>query len=303
MTAVTLAAAHQRRQQRIADKAAKALAREWRKIDPRNIARSWGVLLSRATSTLALAQLAAAQQSDAYVSASLAAQGVDPAALAVVNPYAFAGLAADGRELASLLYTPVITTLVDIRTGESVRDALSAGLVHLDMLTRTEVADAGRTADGAATVARKTRVGYVRMLELPSCARCVVLAGKFYRWNAGFKRHPQCDCRHIPCAEDAAGDLRTDPMAYFRSLTPDQQNKVFTSAGAQAIRDGADISQVVNARRGLYTAGGKRYTTVSATRRGASPGVRRLTPEQIYIEANGNREEALRLLRRFSYIH
>jgi hypothetical protein len=47
-----------------------------------------------------------------------------------------------------------------------------------------------------------------------------------------------------------AGDLRTDPAAYFRSLSAAEQNRVFTNAGAEAVRAGADIGQVVNARRG-----------------------------------------------------
>ena len=63
-----------------------------------------------------------------------------------------------------------------------------------------------------------------------------------------------CDCRHIPSRESRAGDLTTDPQAYFDSLTAEQQNKLFTKAGAEAIRDGADITQVVNARRGMSTA-------------------------------------------------
>src|SRR5690606_23965723 len=33
---------------------------------------------------------------------------------------------------------------------------------------------------------------YVRMLTPPSCSRCTVLAGRWYRKNAGFARHPGC---------------------------------------------------------------------------------------------------------------
>jgi hypothetical protein len=37
---------------------------------------------------------------------------------------------------------------------------------------------------------------------------------------------------------------------YFQSLSAAEQDRVFTQAGAEAIRNGADLNQVVNARRG-----------------------------------------------------
>jgi hypothetical protein len=113
-----------------------------------------------------------------------------------------------------------------------------------------------------------------------------------------------CDCVHVPSAEDVEGDVRTDPKAYFNSLSEEEQNATFTKAGAQAIRDGSDVSRVVNARRtkdSLYTAGGVQYTTEAATRRGTGKR-RRLTPESIYKIAGGDRDEAIRLLRLHGYI-
>lgn len=93
-----------------------------------------------------------------------------------------------------------------------------------------------------------------------------------------FKRHPGCDCDAIPLAEwdddetnDARRDWIFDPGTYFDSLTEDQQDKIFTKAGAQAIRDGADINQVVNARRGMTTAGKcPAYTLEGTTKRGVA---------------------------------
>ena len=76
----------------------------------------------------------------------------------------------------------------------------------------------------------------------------------------------------MPAAENVAGELTTDPQAYFQSLSEAEQDRYFTSAGAQAIRDGADIGQVVNARRGMSTTviGGRsvRVTREGVTRRG-----------------------------------
>ena len=75
---------------------------------------------------------------------------------------------------------------------------------------------------------------------------------------------------------------------------------VFTRAGAESIRQGADIAQVVNARSGMYTAAGRQLTTTAARIRGQ--GGIRLMPEQILREAGNDRDEAQRLLKRFGYL-
>ena len=91
----------------------------------------------------------------------------------------------------------------------------------------------------------------------------------------------------------------------------------------RAIRDGADIGQVVNARKGMYTAAdGQLATNVGNTRRALAgrrmaangselvsvPGSRymrveaiRPMPETIYKQAN-SRAEALQMLRDFGYV-
>lgn len=72
---------------------------------------------------------------------------------------------------------------------------------------------------------------------------------------------------------------------------------MFGKAGAEAIRSGADMAAVVNARRGMYTAAdGRKYTREAATRRRL-----RLMPEQIFREAK-DRDDAIRLLRLHGYI-
>ncbi len=166
------------------------------------------------------------------------------------------------------------------------KQALDETQRWLEGVVATMVIDAARAAESAAIAANPKAEGWVRMLNPPSCSRCAVLAGRFYLWNDGFLRHPRCDCRHIPASEAIAGDLTIDPDAYFRSLSADEQDRIFTKAGARAIRDGADIGQVVNARRGMYRAtefgknnngvyvavartdSGLLYTTEGATTRG-----------------------------------
>lgn len=162
----------------------------------------------------------------------------------------------------------------------------------------------------AAPAGRGVSIGYVRMLQPPSCDRCAILAGTWYRWNKGFERHPFCDCIHIPASEAASDDLTADPMAYFRSLSPEQQAYYFGKANSEAIREGASIFAVVNAQRkgAMFTADdGRRYTTVGtrAKRRkrdGGSPPVLRPTVWQIMRDAKGDRAEALRLLELYRYV-
>lgn len=187
-----IAAAHYRDQQRLQRRTVKAVQRLWRQVERRRISESWRRLLAGALRRVTNAQEAAASQADPYTKAVLDELGIDADAAGAVAPSAFAGVASDGRPLASLLYQPAIQSLTRISKGHTPRQALLSGQAQLTMLTETQVADAGRVADGVAITARPQVGGYVRQLTLPSCERCVVLAGRWYRWNEGFLRHPRC---------------------------------------------------------------------------------------------------------------
>lgn len=297
MAADAIAAQHAERQVILARRTSAELAKLWKHIDRARIAASWGGLLPQALAILGTSQATAAASAGLYVDDILEASGaaVEPAAGRLM-PGAFAGIASDGRPLASLLLEPAITTLTQIKAGASTAQALSSGRFVLDMITRTQVADAGRTAVGTSIAVRPQIQGYVRIIVGKTCSRCLLLAGKFYRWNTGFQRHPRCDCRHIPSSENASGDLRTNPKAYFDSLDRAGQDDLLGMPGAQAVRDGADLAKVVNARRGMYTAGGKQFTREAAGRRP------RIMPEQILRDSHGDRAEAIRLLRLHGYI-
>lgn len=292
-----LAQARYATQRKLALDTADAGAELWRQVDFANLTGSWSSLLSRLWGILTGAQLAAAQGADAYVAAMLDAQGVVVEPLGVLRPSALAGFASDGRNLLSLLLNPVVATKEAVRVGAGRTEALAAGRASLDMTLRTQVGDAGRVAEGVA-IATRPRTGWVRMLVGSSCPRCVILAGRFYRYSSGFLRHPQDDCISIPAVEDTAGDYRTDPQKAF------EEGHVhgLSEADAQAIRDGADMAQVVNARRGMTVAGLTREGTsrrgLAGARLGAAP---RLTPERIYREAR-SRQDALQLLRMNGYI-
>lgn len=250
---------HYERQQQLTGLALVTARRLWRQVG-NDFDSSWQRVGPRLAALMVSMQRAVVADAAAYVPQVVAEVGLDPKPVATPMQASLVGVASDGRDLASLLYEPVVAAKSTVGAGGSVDAAHATGLLSLERIMQTQIADAARVMASVGIVVRPRVGGYVRMLNPPSCSRCAVLAGKWFRWNTGFQRHPRCDCRHIPASEDMAGDLRTDPVAYFRSLPPSQQDSVFTKAGAEAIRDGADLGQVVNARRGangLSVAGGR----------------------------------------------
>ncbi|MEV4437492.1 hypothetical protein AB0K09_00495 [Streptomyces sp. NPDC049577] len=333
-----LVAAYGSLQQRAVVQTAAAVARLWRLLDGSDLSRSWlagvGAALLRAVTA---GQILAVTPADAYVRALMAADGLAEPDLVAgrINPRAWGGWAADGRPLDSLLYQPVIRTKTLIRGGMTLQESMTAGLLDLQRIAVSEVADAGRSGLGAAMAADRRVVGYVRVVRPGACARCAILAGRWYRWNADFKRHKRCQCYGVPASEERRGRM-VNPQRFFEGLSRAEQNRRFTAAGAQAIRDGADIFAVVNARRGIYRveAYGRQVSATheGATRRStfyrqmlreteARTGQRfgtsradieqglpifrlrtpRLLPEEIYRIADG-RADVIRLLRRFAYL-
>lgn len=276
----------------------------WQMVDRAAIAASWAALLPQVVATVQASQLAAATGAQSYVVDALNAQGMDSSG-AALNASAFAGASSDGRPLGSLLSSPAYTALEGIKGGASVDRAMGAGLNLLLLMSSTQVSDAGRVAGGVAIASRDTETGYIRMISSGACARCAILAGKFYRWNAGFQRHPRCKCFHVPAGRDSpAAAKRTDPYEYFNSLSPADQDRLFGAANSAAIKDGADIYQVVNSQRGMNAAGMK--TTEGTSKRGYYRGISgskvRLTPEAIY-KLNGNdRIAAMADLEKYGYI-
>lgn len=201
-----------------------------------------------------------------------------------VSAESLVGFAGDGMPTDSLLYGSVIHAKQRVAAGASTREALASSSQWLSTAVGTLLSDTGRSSEKLATMARPV-TGYVRMLNPPSCGRCVVLAGKRSSSSVPFRRHPGCDCRSIPAAESLADDLTIDSRAYFDSLDEAGQARLMGSkANAAAVRDhDADINQIVNAYRrkrlpdGSYTGGVRpaqiydrtvKYTTEGTTRRG-----------------------------------
>lgn len=276
------AAASQNAMRAISASAASSASVAWSRVEPERVTASWTAQLPSAVVKLTAAQAAAAALAEPLVSSTA---GV---AASTVNVAAFAGQASDGRPLMSLLFQPALSVLYLLSRGVSKGRALASGRASLDMMVRTQVSDAYRNASSVAMAANSNIAGYERMVRLPACGRCIVLAGRLYRWSTGFQRHPRCDCtmRPVTGKQWRESSLHNHPRALFDQMSPAQQDDRFGKANAAAIRDGADISKVVNARRGMATAGNK----------GARP-----MPEQIYKMAS-NRAEAVKLLRRYGYI-
>lgn len=341
------ARSHYQRLQAIQALTVKGARRIWRQMRPtgnwqqqydQNIG-SQLVLLASA------AQLAAARDADTYVAEVLNELGFGPATQSgVVAAESFVGWSGDGRPVESLFDGALVTAgrSMQRQRSEAVEaasqfreadapsevQALADAERWIEEIARTLISDTARAAQSAAIAPRDWVEGYVRMLNPPSCSRCAVLAGRFYLWNDGFERHPLCDCIHIPASESDWRDLRVSPSGYFGSLSTSEQDRYFTKSGAQAIRDGADIGQVVNARRGMSTAQqnirgwipkgrlerveafgrGVFTTTEGVTRHGQGRKAMgtgrpvRLMPESIYEIANGDRAEAIRLLQLYGFI-
>lgn len=323
-TPLQLAAAHRSVRVALKKRTVRAARKLWRNLDRQDLNGSWQAAAPLLYALLANAQRDAASEADSYLATILGGQDIPSIPAGDVVPDAFSGIASDGRDLASLLYEPVIATKAAIGRGATVNRATAVGEYQLMRIVGTQVADAGRVADGVAAAVTPDVSGYVRMLVGESCSRCIVLAGRWYRWNQGFRRHPLCNCVHIPTSEAGSGDLMLDPEAYFESLSKEAQDRIFTKDGAQAIRDGADIGKVVNARRGMSTAAGPSgrrrlaaeqiggrdvfVTREGVTRRSRASRARtgrsmstRLMPESIYQVADG-RDDAIRLLRLHGYI-
>lgn len=322
---------YQAAQSKLSRAAALAAIAAWRTIDGKALDASWPKVLARMLAVVSGAQRKAAASVPAYTGRLLALQGAKPSGPALA-PGAFAGLTGDGRPMGSLLYTPVALSKQRIGQGERIADVLADEEKHVAVLARTAVQDGQRMALQAQMAAETAVRGYVRKVNLPACARCIILSGRFYRYSDGFLRHPSCDCTMIPVAAGSdfvTADEPADLIARMRADHPELLRRSLTEGDLKALDHGADLNQVVNAHRGMATAAGPgrkiSVTTEGTTKRGfagkrlireagakrpagsrySSARTPRLTPAQIFDEASRNswdRTEVVRQLRRFGYV-
>lgn len=91
----------------------------------------------------------------------------------------------------------------------------------------------------------------------------------------------------MPAAENAAGDLTTDPVAALRAGQVTGMSRANTRA---ILEDGADMGRVVN-QYGVLRSGQPRVLPGS-----------RVLPESLYRLADGDRDRAVELLQQAGFI-
>lgn len=280
-----------RSQAAIAASAASVVGSLWGRVGD-DFDAGWAAIRPQTVAVIERARQATVATALPYTEAVLAETRLDAPPVARLNLQGFLATGTDGQPVGSMLDAAPIRAKQAMAAGASSSQALAAAETWLTATTLTMMADTRRQVYAADIVTRPAVTGYVRMLTPPSCSRCVILAGKWFRWNEGFQRHPRCDCTHIPSTEDVAGDFTTDPYEYFRSLSAEQQDKVFGRSNARAVRSGADIYRVVNVQtRGLAGARGAHVYGAPS----------RMTPDDI-LRIAGTRTNAIRLLEREGYI-
>lgn len=281
---------HYQEQQQIGVKTIKAVRRLWRGMTD-DFDLSWSRIGLDVGDAIMAGQLAASQAAQEH----LLGMGDEldlgnPVGLA--DPFAFVGWTSEGIELDRVTRSSIVQAKQLVGAGVDVASALTQAGSWLEQLTANELTGAA-SGMSTTTVTSTPQTGYVRMLNLPSCKDCIILAGRWYRWNQGFQRHGGCDCEHIP-ARESMTELRTDPYEAFNSLTKAEQDKIFGKADAQAIRDGGDIYRVVNVRNRGLSDGRSRQA-----RRYGTP--TRMTVDDINKLAT-SRDDAIRMLTDEGYI-
>ena len=281
-----LAFAHQSDRINLGHALAARTAELWRRMDVHNMDATWDLVAPVMVRQVAAAQLVAATQATTYVSAlDRSYSGFTPYP-AVIVPDAFTNVMGDGREVAPALFGAMTSTKTLIGQGVPPMTAFESGARFIAMIASSALNDLGRSADRT-LAAGKGYTSYIRVVGGSACSRCAILAG-IYSGESAFARHVHCQCTTCPIPHEgkkAPSGFHDSPQSLFDSLSKKDQDRVFTNAGAEAIRNGADPIKVVNARRGAngiqYSGGFNPPTNPAAARR-------TLTPMTIGQKADGS---------------
>lgn len=327
-------------QRAIANLTEAVVRRLWRRMRGRRWSTAWRDVAPQVVDAVGRGQVATVIRSERFTASALNELGMDASNPNGLNPDGFVGVTGAGYPVEERAYSAVLETVesyyeaLDRGTPEpeASNTALLDGEDFMASIAAEILADCARAAEEVSLASRPWVSGYIRVPESGACSRCIVLAGKFFLFNEGFERHPLCRCNHAPAPEDKAQRdaliAVNAPDRYFESLTEAEQDATFGKAGADAIRAGADIGQVVNARRGMSKAQvfGRDVivTSEGTTRRGLaydslargtdrskderrvvsgrrqrvrSAQAPRLMPESLAAIAGDDREEFIRLLR------
>lgn len=256
-----LAASHQDQRITLARSTAARLAGLWRMVPLHDLDAGWNIVAPLMVQHVSAGQRTAAVQATTFSAAMDRSYKYKPPPT-VLNAEAFTNVMGDGREVGPALYGAVTNTKTLIGRGVQPQRAFESGAHFIAVIAQAALQDIGRNADRA-LAGGKQYTRYIRMVNGQACSRCAILAG-IYTSQDTFLRHVSCQCTSVPVLEGGKtpGGFHTDPLAYFDSLSKAEQNRVFTNAGAEAIRAGADPVSVVNARRGAYGIGYSGHSTV-----------------------------------------
>ncbi|GAA4908095.1 hypothetical protein [Streptomonospora salina] len=241
----------------VAAQAAALVLLLWEQINPfASIRAQWEAINDQAHSAVAEAQRDAALMALAYLQAHADACGVPDSDAPVVDvEAAVVGRSQTGKPLTDVLRTAQVQARSLIWGGMAPDQAWQRARSTLETTVRTEVADAAREVLNTGVSLDDRITGYERLVTLPACDKCLVLAGRFYRYSDGFERHPACSgCVHVPTYHvpgwGVIGGTPSDhtPDALATSLNPAERREVFGPEGAEAIENGASVSPVVQGR-------------------------------------------------------
>lgn len=334
-TASELAAARYRQVTTLTRSIVEMIQRLWRNMSAASIeADLEGEMGAAIVAAVVAGQLTVAEGAQAFVAGAMAEQGGSAVPEALLLAEGFAGIAPDGGPLETLLFLPAIGVQRRLAAGMTGDQAMLGGLADMARYTATSISDTARSAAQVGMAADRQCVAYTRVVTLPACSRCIILAGQQYPYSEGFLRHPNCDCQTVPLREADWAGVQS-PKQLMAAMSEAERRRVFTVAGADAISQGADIGQVVNTRRGMDVAhiygrtlqvthegatrrsvygrsrdragdqfgkfAGQRHGSPTSMRYWRSTKTPRLMPEEIFRIAD-DRAEQLKLLKRYGYI-
>lgn len=199
----------------------------------------WDSIANRLVLITSAGQLGSAKSATEYVQSNVGQ------AAGTLDPRMLSGVATDVDNLVyqpldSYLYGSVAYARGFYGSGMTDTEVMAAGENRLRILVRSQVADAARNAIGT-LIAATPKARWYRVIAPPCCQRCAVFAGEEFAWSSSFRRHPRCDCLQGPILSD-------DKSKITAGVDVDDITDL-TKAQRRAIKDGADINQVINAKR------------------------------------------------------
>ena len=170
-------------------------------VSPTALDRQLLAFLTNALAVVQAASMRSASLTGAYVSAYLLAGNAAP--LSVPVRPVLAPLDGLTRVRGALL----VNLVRSAGRGQAITSAEAAARRHARNIVTLSAVET--TAD---LIVREPRIaGWQRVTAAGCCKRCAVQAGKRFRDNQGFKRHPACRCSHEPILRGIPEQVQRQP--------------------------------------------------------------------------------------------